>query len=227
MRQAQPDRAQRASDFGALFLTAGLLCVALIAHPFHWQPQSAHTALDRPVELSLEAASHTPPRPPEPPPTLKPREIVTQAPVPVVPDPITFTSDLAPEDAVLVASNNPSPPATTGAPVKANADLEAQYAEGLREDIDRRTRLPDAPQFRLHRVSGEVRVRFLLTRSGEARQVQVARSSGSSILDQAAVAIVAVGHYAPMPATIFVNQIDHLFAVTIDFNAAAQAAQAH
>jgi TonB family protein len=228
MRTSQ-DGAQRASDLGALLLTAGLTLVTLIARPFNWQQQSTRVQAAQPVELSLEAQPETAPTPPPPapPPPLKPREIATHAPVPVVPDPITFTTDPIPDDAAVVAANNPAPPPTPAPPARANADLEAQYAESLREDIDRRTRLPDSPQYRLHRVSGEVRVRFVLTRGGEARQVQIARSSGSSTLDQAAIAIVGAGHYAPMPTSIFVNQVEHLFAVTIDFTAAAQAARAH
>lgn len=222
------DGAQRVSDFGALLLTAGLAAFMLIARPLNWQQQAPRVPADQPVELSLEAQPQAAPTPPPaPPPPLRQREIVTRAPVPVVPDPITFTADPVPDDAAVVASNDPAPPTTPAPPVKANADLEAQYAESLREDIDHRTRLADSPQYRLHRVSGEVRVRFVLTRAGEPKQVQIERSSGSSTIDQAAIAIVAAGHYAPMPTAIYISQTEHLFAVTIDFTAAAQAARAH
>jgi TonB family protein len=228
MMLVSSDRAQRASDWSALLLTSGLVYMTLIVRPFSWQAvQSARTAVDQAVELTLESAPEPTPAPP--PPALRPlpkrHEIVTAA-APMPADPVPLTDDPIPEDAAVVAAAA-AVQSQASPPVAANADLEAQYAQALREDIDRRTRLPDSPQYRLHRVSGEVRVRFVVTRGGEAREVQVARSSGSSILDQTALAIVSAGHYAPMPAAIFVNQAEHLFAVTIAFNAAVQAARAH
>jgi TonB family protein len=226
MMSSSRDAAQRASDLSALILTAGVIGVSLLVRPFQWREQGPRTPADQPVELSVEDPPDTTPTPPAPPPRLVPHEIVTRVPVPEVPDPVTLTDDPMPESAVVVAALNPSPPKAS-IPAAHNADLEAQYAEALREDIDRRTHLPDSPPYRLHRVFGEVRVRFLVTRSGEPREVQVARSSGSPILDQTAVAIVAAGHYAAMPTVIFVNDAQHLFAVTIAFSATVRAAQAH
>jgi protein TonB len=97
--------------------------------------------------------------------------------------------------------------------------LEAQYASGLRADIDRRTHPPDSAQYRLHRPSGEVRVGFVVKRNGEPKTVRVLRSSGSSILDEAAVAIVSSGRYSPMTAQVFAGEAEHVFAVTIEFRA--------
>jgi protein TonB len=223
------DGAQRASDFTALLLTAAAACFILIARPFDWrQTQTAMAAADQPVQISLESQPEAAPTPPSPTPHPLPKRhetVAHTAQTPAPPDPIPIANDPIPEEAAVVAADAPTP-RESSPPAAANADLEAQYAQALREDIDRRTRLPDSPQYRLHRVSGEVRVRFIVSRSGEAREVQVAHSSGSTILDQAALSIVAAGHYAPMPAAIFVNQAEHLFAVTIAFNAAVQAARA-
>ena len=96
-------------------------------------------------------------------------------------------------------------------------DLEAEYAAGLRADIDRRTHAPDSAQYRLRRPSGEVRVGFVVLRNGEAKVVRVLRSSGSSILDDAAQTTVSSGHYPPMPAKAFAGESEHMFAVTIEF----------
>ena len=58
-----------------------------------------------------------------------------------------------------------------------------------------------------------------VTRNGEPKVVHVLRSSGSSILDEAAVAIVASGHYPAMPSRVFAGEMEHAFAVTIEFRA--------
>jgi TonB family protein len=123
--------------------------------------------------------------------------------------------DPMPEGGALVASSDA---AASAAPAgEFRPDLEAQYAAGLRADIDRRTRPPDSVQYRLHRPSGEVRVSFIVMRNGEPKVVRVLRSSQSSILDETAVAIVSSGHYPPMPARVFAGETEHLFAVTIEF----------
>jgi len=54
-------------------------------------------------------------------------------------------------------------------------------------------------------------------RSGEPRTVSVAHSSGSAILDEEAVKVVASGHYPPMPAKAFVGEAQHTFLVTIEY----------
>ena len=226
-----PDRAQRASDLIALFVAASLFCLTLFAHPFIWTDQTAPVKTDQAVQLSVESAVATPAPPAPPPPVPRPlpkhRELTRVAPTaaPTPPDPIPVSDQPVPEGATVVAAVTPA--VTSAAPAAPNADLEAQYAEGLRADIGRRTRPPDSPEYRRHRVTGEVHVRFVVTRSGEAKEVQVTRSSGFSILDQAAQAIVAAGHYPPMPAMIFVNEKEHVFGVTIDFSAAIQAARNH
>jgi TonB family protein len=129
---------------------------------------------------------------------------------------VPIERDPVPEGGALVASSD-TPVAAPSSDVR--ADLEAQYAAGLRADIDRRTHPPDSIQYRLHRPSGEVRVGFVVMRNGEPTVVRVLRSSGSSILDAAALAIVASGHYPPMPAKIFAGEPEHAFAVTIEFRA--------
>jgi outer membrane biosynthesis protein TonB len=45
----------------------------------------------------------------------------------------------------------------------------------------------------------------------------VVRSSGSAILDQEALKVVASGHYPPMPEKCFVGEMQHTFLVTIEY----------
>jgi protein TonB len=133
-----------------------------------------------------------------------------------LPEPESLPVDAAavPDGGALIAS---SAAAMVAAAADSRADLEAQYAAGLRADIDRRTQPPDSAQYRLHRPSGEVRVGFAVLRNGLPKDVRVIRSSGSSILDAAAVTVVSAGHYPPMPENIFSGETQHLFAVTIEF----------
>jgi TonB family protein len=121
-----------------------------------------------------------------------------------------------PEGGAVVAASNA---AASSPAVDSRPDLEAQYAAGLRADIDRRTHPPDTAQYRLHRASGEVRVGFIVTRNGEPKAVHVLRTSGSPFLDDTAVAIVSTGRYPPMPDKIYVGEAQHGFAVTIEFRA--------
>jgi periplasmic protein TonB len=215
------DTAQMASDGTALLLSAGIVGLLLVARPDSWresfvQPSSTGKAG---MEVSLLQVADTPPVPPPP----VPRKVQKHhAPQPQEAPELPLPAELqdmpvesaVPEGGALVASASAAAaPATDARP-----DLEAQYAGELRADIDRRTRPPDSAQYRLHRPSGEVRVAFIVTRNGEPKVVHVFRSSGSSILDEAAVAIVASGHYPPMPSRVFAGEMEHAFAVTIEFH---------
>jgi TonB family protein len=154
---------------------------------------------------------------------VKPRAAVAAAAAPA--EATAAVSAAIPEEAAVVAaaaSSASEPPPRSSA----NADLEAQYAAALRDDIDRRTHSPDFAHNHLRRVAGEVRVSFVVTRAGQPTAVALLHSSGSPSLDQSALAVVSSGHYAPMPAAIFANEPEHLFEVTIEFRAAAQQAWA-
>jgi TonB family protein len=107
-------------------------------------------------------------------------------------------------------------PPTAAAP-PSHPDIDARYAAMLRADIDARTRPPDSIQYRLRHPSGEARVRFLLARSGDIRSTALSSTSGSPMLDQAAIDVVASGRYPPMPADAFAGQAQHMFTVTIEF----------
>jgi protein TonB len=128
-----------------------------------------------------------------------------------------------------VAEGDPAPavvvPAAESAPaVVSDPDLNAQYAAQLRTNIDRRTPPPDTLQYRLQHPSGEVRVRFTVTRGGEPQAVSLLRSSGYPLLDSTALNIVSSGHSAPMGPKVFVGEMQHVFVVTIEFRPQMRAA---
>ena len=135
-------------------------------------------------------------------------------PAPAPPEPLPREEPAIPADAALVAAAA-APPAATETVSK--PDLESLYTAELLADIKRRNHPPDSPQYRLQHPHGEVQVRFVLSRSGEPRTVSVAHSSGSAVLDQEAVKVVASGHYPPMPEKAFVGERQHTFLVTIEY----------
>ena len=216
---ASHDGVQISSDVVALALSGVALALLLHTKVDSWTEVSASRSADQSsiaVSVQTEVAPPTPPAPP-PPPLQKPapRRVLQQARVAEIPapaEPQLPASEPVPEGAALVASPPPPMPMSDARP-----DLEAEYAAGLRADIDRRTHAPDSAQYRLRRPSGEVRVGFVVMRSGAAKSVRVLSSSGSSILDDAAQATVSSGHYPPMPAKAFAGEAEHMFAVTIEF----------
>jgi protein TonB len=222
MMSPSHDGAQISSDAVALALSGVALAVLLHTKVDSWTEVSASRAADQSsIEVSvLTEATATPPAPVPPPPVQKPvpRKAVPQARVAEIPAPVEpqpQASEPVPEGAALVASVRAPAQAPDTRP-----DLEAEYAAGLRADIDRRTHAPDSAQYRLHRPSGEVRVGFVVMRNGAAKAVRVLRSSGSTILDDAAQSTVSSGRYPPMPAKAFAGEAEHLFAVTIDYRRA-------
>lgn len=221
------DSAQIASNGMALAITATLLAL-LFATTADSRLDSAALppSTDQPgIEVSLQqAAAEAPPAPPPVPRKAPTHRVMPQPaaaaelPVPAELQAMPVERDPVPDGGALIAASGA--PANPAPASDHRPDLDAQYAAGLRADIDRRTRPPDSAQYRLHRPSGEVRVGFVVLRNGEPKAVRVLRSSGSSILDEAAIAIVSSGHYPPMTAQVFAGEAEHVFAVTIEFRAA-------
>lgn len=203
-----------ASDATALLLTAAVVSLFLATVTVRLIDTRAHGPRDRELQLSLTEEPPAPPPPAPAPP--QPHREAQQRPArlpapPVDPMPAIVAAD-SPQDAAVAMPA----PATQPAPVS-DPDLDAQYAAQLRANIDRRTTPPDSPQYRLHHPAGEVQVLFVVTRSGEQRAARLLRSSGSQLLDEAALRIVSEGRYPPMPGKAFVGESQHSFAVTIEF----------
>jgi TonB family protein len=137
------------------------------------------------------------------------------APATAATDPMPVAEEVAPPEAETFAVAPATPAYAPSA--YAHPDDDARYAAELRSDIDRRTHPPDSAQYRLRHPSGEVRVRFVLVRSGQTQRVALEHSSGSVLLDEAALTIVRSGHYPPMSAKTFVGESEHTFVVTIEF----------
>jgi protein TonB len=215
---AQRDSLQLTSDATALVLTVvAALVFIILGHRLLPQRLARVAAPDRPFELSLQSAQPEAPAPPPPVPRhIEKRQRLLQ-PAPAPPEPLPLEEQPAPADAALFAAPVAPPP---GPATASRPDLESLYTAQLLADIKRRNHPPDSAQYRLQHPHGEVQVRFVLSRSGELRTLSVARSSGSAILDQEAVKVVASGHYPPMPDKAFVAETQHTFLVTIEYTPA-------
>ncbi len=213
---AKRDSGQYASEATALVLTGAAAVAFLVASPSLLRnTQSAAADRDPGVQLSLQSADTPVPAPPAPPVPQRVRVHREWRPSALVAEPMPMAADPAPAGAETFT---PALPAAASAPSSyTHPDDDARYSAALRADIDRRTHPPDSVQYRLRHPSGEARVRFVVMRSGEPHEVELAHSSGSSVLDDAALSIVRSGHYAPMPAKAFVGESQHTFVVTIEF----------
>jgi periplasmic protein TonB len=211
------DSVQLTSDGTAFVLTTMVVLVFITTgHRLLPERVSRLAAPDRPFELSFQAAQ--PAAPPAPPPPVPRRtEKRQQVSRPAPPEPVPVEEQAAPADAALISAPAAPPAATETA---SKPDLESLYTAQLLADIKRRNHPPDSAQYRLQHPHGEVQVRFVLSRSGEPRTVSVAHSSGSTILDQEAVRVVASGHYPPIPEKAFVGETHHTFLVTIEYQPA-------
>jgi periplasmic protein TonB len=96
--------------------------------------------------------------------------------------------------------------------------LEAQYAATLRSNIDSRTAVPATVEYRLLKPRGEVRVNFVLDRSGMMLSSELVRGSGSGLLDNHAMEIVRSGRYPPFPEAAFQGESRHSFLITLEFH---------
>jgi TonB family protein len=215
MTPVQRDVSQFTSDATALLLTAVAVAVFLMAGPrVLSELRSRVAAADRAFELSLQSVQPAAPAPPPPIPRHTEKHHSAPRPPTERADPVPI-EPAVPEDAATVAAV--AEPAAAPAAAASRPDLEALYAAQLRADIDRRKHPPDSAQYRLHHPYGEVRVRFVVSRSGQPQAASIERSSGSAILDQEALQLVSSGHYPPMPAQAFVGETRHSFLVTIEF----------
>lgn len=125
------------------------------------------------------------------------------APTPAVPSP-AMTIPAPVREAVR---SQPSPPVPVPAPAPArpaqpdSGAARARYLAVVRGMIEKFKEYP--VMARRGRMEGTVVVRFVLVRSGVVREAAVIRSSGSGLLDAAALrAVRSAGGFPPVPAEI-------------------------
>jgi periplasmic protein TonB len=170
-----------------------------------------------------------PPRPvpvvPPQPPIAKPRPIDRPAPKPVpTPQPAVAPPQPTPTPAATApattatAAPAPAAPAAPVAPARpSSATAEDAYTAKIRADIEANKHYPNGKEARLSRPRGDAEVWFRLDRSGSVKEAGIQTSSGSLILDQAALALVRGGSYPAFPADAYPGAADHRFVVTLSY----------
>ncbi|HEX4153738.1 MAG TPA: TonB family protein [Steroidobacteraceae bacterium] len=190
---------------------------------------------DRALEVNLEnpaiqVAIEPQPAPPQPAAPVPPQPAPKPPPKPRVPvrephrqpasaPPLMAEVAAIPAADPAVDPGPPSVPAESAAPPRiSSGSIEAQYAATLRSNIDARTSLPTSAEYRLLKPQGVAQVSFTLDRAGSVLGTEIAKGSGSRILDRQAVGIVQTGRYPAFPEAAFRGESRHTFIVTIEFH---------
>lgn len=160
-----------------------------------------------------------PPRPVTPPkPIARPKPVAQPTPIPT-PEPAAEVAAAAPTTAPTTATASTAPAAPPhAAAASANASAEDAYVAMIRADIEANKHYPNGKEARLARPHGDVEVWFRLDRSGAVKEAGVQTSSGSLILDQAALSLVRSGNYPGFPAGIYSGADEHRFVVTLSYS---------
>jgi protein TonB len=95
--------------------------------------------------------------------------------------------------------------------------IEAGYVGALRAYLESIKRYPTSREARLQHPQGRVRLWLEVARDGTLRAAGIDESSGSMILDGAAVATVRQGRYPAFPAEAWRGAEMHRFAVTLEY----------
>lgn len=219
MRSSARDPAESTAQLAALGLAVGLSLMLLAAKITKPAGHATHGFVDQ-VQISVVA-------PPKDQPAPEPK-LQKRAPRPVHPThrvaravPVRHVAPLDAAPPQPVTDPPPyAPPAEppAAAPVSAGRpDANLAYEAALKANITARTCGPDTPEYRLLQPTGMSRVGFTVSRDGTVSDVGIATSSGSTMLDRQAYAIVSGGVYPRMPADAFAGEANHPFLVEIEF----------
>ena len=206
--------------FGALIL-AGQSRMVLIPLPQHREAPIV-VALKPPPKPEAPPKPTEPPKPKEPP---KPREVprpkalprptpkLVQQAKPETDSPRTPVQDAAPVQSPVQSSRAAVPAAAPS--IASNAASEAGFAKEVRQRIEARKLYPAEAQSL--GMTGSVTVAYVLDRAGKVLSAEVVASSGSRLLDQAALDAVRKAVFRPIPEDAWVGEKQKSFKTTIDF----------
>lgn len=116
--------------------------------------------------------------------------------------------------AAAAVAAEPPPVAARPAPTVAP---DASYVAQIRTYLESIKRYPSGKEARLQRPRGEVIVWFVLDRRGGVKDSGIENSSGSLILDNAALQLVRGASYPAIPGEIYPDQQTHRFTVNLNY----------
>ena len=207
-------------------LGKGAFTIELVAAPPP-EPQQPPPESPKPEAPKPEPPKPEPPKPelakpqlakPEPPKASPPAK------APPRPAPATPAAQPAPAQPVMTEGAAESPPATTAttdsAAPAASVPVPAPAARGAERDDYLRMVWARIMRFRPERVpfAGLARLRFTLGADGSLTAVEIAESSGSGLLDRAA--LDAVRRAAPFPAPPGLSESELTFEIPFQFRRA-------
>jgi len=217
--------------------TAAAVMLLLAAAPApHLRPPNPPQ--QRLIEVTLEDLPEV--LPPPSPPVAAPQPTTTPTIAPVKPTPLPKVKRQPAAIAEIgqtveaVAANNvePSPIApVNSAPAPAAAapasptpptanpsnDNEERYVSAIRSHLEAIKRYPTSREARLEHPTGMAEVWFILDRNGKLGELGIEKTSGSSILDQAALSTVRRDDDSQFPAGVWGDQPTHRFTVRLNF----------
>ncbi|MDZ7655016.1 MAG: TonB family protein [Sulfurimicrobium sp.] len=217
-----------AASQSLLFLGAILALASLIS----FKPKLPPLVKETPMQLTLvEQVAPKPIARPVPP--LAPPRPITRAPKVAVP--LTLPHALPTRDdstSAPVASVQPvampAHPEATHAQVAPQAvasqptvdpalAAEASYVTRVRGHLKSIKRYPTGREASLQRSAGIAVVWFILSRNGELIDQGIETSSGSLLLNAAALSTIKRGNYPPFPDDAWAGKAQHRFTVELDF----------
>ncbi len=110
-----------------------------------------------------------------------------------------------------------APPILPSPAVAVGREAEVAYVGKVRAYLQGVKRYPTGREASLQRPAGVVTIGFTLRRSGELAEAGVERSSGSLLLDNAALATVRRGVYPAFPDDAWAAKAQQRFSVELDF----------
>ncbi|MBY0578742.1 MAG: energy transducer TonB [Burkholderiales bacterium] len=177
---------------------------------------------EEPIRVELrQVKPEPPPEPPKPKlePVEKPRVPVKKAVIPMqkpvaeVPAPAVMPVAVPVQTAQPAPVANPAP--AQQARIASNGESERSFARGLRQKIESHKVYPrEALSLGM---TGSVTLLYVIDRLGRLLKVEIVSSSGSRILDQAALQAVRATTFQAMPEDAWVGEAQKEFKTKIDF----------
>ncbi len=208
------------------FLVAAILTIVGTPKPPAHKPDRSPMR----VTIAQPPAEPTPP-PPAPAPEL-PQMIAPPTPDIVLPPmpklsqrptakPVPAQTAQATQNPQPAAEPTTAPSAAATAPARPQAAAAAgeddAYTARLRGYLESIKHYPTSKEARLQRPRGTVEVWFVLDRSGGMKDAGIETSSGSLILDGAALSLVRGASYPAFPPDAFKNEVTRRFTVHLNY----------
>ena len=211
-----------------------LLFLAAILLTLNAAPKAPKPKPHLPIKVTLAAPPAEQPQPPQPQPmpqlaplepvnpdiTLPAMPKLTQRPTPrFTPTPASQAAPAAEPTPAPAASAPAQAVAAAPAPSRpSSTSADDAYAARVKAYLESFKHYPTSKEARLQRPRGTVEVWIVIDRNGGMKEAGVETSSGSLILDGAALQLVRGGSYPAFPPESFNGEATHRFTVQLNYS---------